>query len=338
MISKWPCHILQLRRLGRIGSARLAFLALAATAITPGHAASVRAGTVISNTATATFSDGASTQSVTSNTVTVLVDEVLDVTVTARETADVAVPAGATARPLGFTVTNTGNGDEAFRLDTLATVSGNNFDPAITGYAIDSNNNGVYDPGVDTALALGGSTPTLAPDASVTVFVLSNVPGTATDQQRGRLRFTASAATGTGTPGQVFAGQGTGGGDAVVGATTATANATSGFVVSRTSLVLTKSAAILDPFGGSRAIPGAVITWTISAAASGTGAVSNLRITDNIPVGTTYQPSTLTLDGAPLSDVADSDAGTASGAGIDVLIATQTTGTTRQVQFKTRIN
>lgn len=302
------------------------------------QAASVRAGTLISNTATATFSDGGATQTVTSNTVTVLVDEVLDVTVTARETADVSVAPGAAGQPLGFSVTNTGNGDEAFQLDTLASITGNAFNPTITGYAIDSNNNGVYDAASDTVLAIGGSTPSLAPDASITIFVISTIPGSAADQQRGRLRLTATAATGTGTPGQVFPGAGTGGGDAVVGATSATANATSGFVVSRSNVALTKAISVVDPFGGIRAVPGSIITWTISAAASGSGTIANLRITDGIPTGTTYQPGTLTLDGAPLSDAADSDEGRASGAGIEVLIASQPTGATRQVQFKTRIN
>lgn len=327
-----------LRRLVRISAACPVMLGAIIIAPAPASAASVTAGTVINNTATATFSDGATTQSVTSNTVSVRVDEVLDVTVTARETSDVTVSAGATGQPLGFIVTNTGNGNEAFVLDTLAGVSGNDFNPTITGYAIDSNNNGVYDAGVDTVVALGGSTPSLAPDASVTIFVLSNIPGSANDQQRGRLRLTASAATGNGTPGQVFAGQGTGGGDAVVGATGATADSTSGFVISRTAVALNKSASVADPFGGTRAVPGSIITWTISAAASGSGTITNLRITDGIPTGTTYQPNTLTLDGAPLTDAADSDAGSASGAGVTVVIATQPTGTTRQIQFRTRIN
>jgi hypothetical protein len=69
--------------------------------------------------------------------------------------------------------------------------------------------------------------------------------------------------------GTTFAGQGTGGVDAVVGATTATANAQGAYAVTQTLATLTKSQTVLDPIGGNRPVPGAVITYTIDDVALG---------------------------------------------------------------------
>ena len=65
---------------------------------------------------------------------------------------------------LTFKITNTGNGPEAFDLTADPAVSGNDFDVTIDGLAIDTNNNGVYDPGVDALLANGGTSAALDPD------------------------------------------------------------------------------------------------------------------------------------------------------------------------------
>ena len=109
--------------------------------------------------------------------------------------------AGANAAALAFTITNTGNGPEAFRLTVDAAVAGNDFDVVVDQLALDSNGNGVFDDGVDQVLAAGADTPVINADASVTVFVLVTLPVGASDGQLSQLRLTASALTGTGTPG-----------------------------------------------------------------------------------------------------------------------------------------
>ena len=61
----------------------LAPLAIAAALITtPAHAGGVKAGTLIENPASATYDGGAGPVTIPSNTITVKVDELLDVTVT----------------------------------------------------------------------------------------------------------------------------------------------------------------------------------------------------------------------------------------------------------------
>ena len=177
----------------------------------PAHAAGTPAGTIINNSATATYDLPAGGQdSVTSNIVSLTVDELLDVSVASTDGGDVATFPAATNQVLTFRVTNAGNGNESFVLNALDNVGGDDFNPSATSIVIDSNGNGVYDPGIDTVYVAGANNPLLAPDASVLIFVLSSIPAGATDGQRGRVDLVAVAATGSGAPGTTFAGQGAG--------------------------------------------------------------------------------------------------------------------------------
>jgi uncharacterized repeat protein (TIGR01451 family) len=99
-----------------------------------------------------------------------------------------------------------------------------------------------------------------------------------------------------------------------------------------------KSSSILDPFGGSQPVPGAVVTYTLVATVNGTGQADNLHVTDVIPAGTTYEAGTLTLDTAALTDANDTDAGEASAAGIDVDLGNVAGGTTKTVTFNVKID
>ena len=303
---------------------------------TVAHATGVAAGTQIANTATATYDSGAASVSIQSNTVTVRVDELLNLAVTSLSANPTAAGAGTTV--LTYQITNTGNGPESFDLSVDPAVSGNGFDPVVQSIAYDTNGNGVYDPGTDIVLTTGAPTPAIAPDNALTVFVLTTLPNTATDGQTGQVRLTATAATGSGTPGTVFAGQGAGGGDAVVGASTALDDALATEIARLAAVNLTKSATILDPFGTQQPVPGAIVTYSLLAMVSGAGTATNLNITDVIPTGTTYQIGTLTLDGTPLSDATDSDTGQASAAGIAVGLGTLAGGTSKTVAFKVKIN
>ena len=73
--------------------------------------------------------------------------------------------------------------------------------------------------------------------------------------------------------------------------------------------MLDKSALVTDPFGGNQPVPGATITYTITAEVTGTGTAVGVIVEDLIPANTTYVPGSLTLNGASLSDAADGDAG-----------------------------
>lgn len=300
------------------------------------HAAGVLAGTLIENTATATYTSGASGGTVTSNKVTVKVDELLDVAVATLTSAPVS--AGSAPAVLAWSVTNSGNGPEAFNLAADPKVSGNAFDGAITSIVIDSNGNGIYDAGIDQVLGAGAATPSIEPDKAVKVFVIVTLPSGAADAAASQVRLTASATTGTGTPGTSFAGKGEGGGDAVVGLTTASANSLASLVASLANVTLTKSASILDQFGTAKSVPGATVTYTLAAKVTGSGLAEGLHVTDAIPAGTTYVPGSLKLDGSVLTDGADADVGSVGTSGIDVALGKVSGGTTRTVNFAVTIN
>ena len=303
----------------------------------PALAGGVTAGTLIKNTATAEFDEAGTPRTVNSNTVTVRVDELLDVTVTSLDTGPVSARRGDAV--LTFELTNQGNGPEAFRLTPEAAVAGNDFDVTIRAVAIDSNNNGTYEDGVDQILTTPLTTPVLAADARLTVFVLVTVPDSATDGQTSNVALAAQAVTGTGAPGTTFAGAGVDGSDAVVGTTGALATARGALVSAIASVQLVKSVSLRDPFGGTSAVPGATATFTIEANVSGSGSVANLVVTDIIPAGTTYVPGSLALDAGALSDAADADVGTASDTdGIRVTIGDAPAGSRRAVTFKVTID
>lgn len=171
-------------------------------------ATGVSAGTLIENTATATYTSGSASGTVQSNTVTVKVDELLDVAV-AGLTSTPAV-AGSGNVVLAWSVTNTGNGPEAYNITVNPAVAGNNFDATVQSVVIDSNGNGTYDPGVDQVLTAGSPTPDIAADSSLKVFVIVSLPSGATDGQTSQVQLTATAVTGSGAPGTPFAGQGQG--------------------------------------------------------------------------------------------------------------------------------
>ena len=314
------------------GLATIAMLVPAAA-----HATGTVAGTVIQNTASATFSSGSGSTTIQSNTVSVKVDQLVGVAVTALTSTPVSIGTGNAV--LVYQVTNTGNGNDSFTLTGAPNVAGNQFNATVQTVAIDSNGNGTYDPGVDTVITNGAAGPAMAPDATIKVFLVTTPPATAQDTQTSQVRLTATSAIGSGTPGTLLAGKGTGGVDAVIGASGGTANALAGLIASLANVTLTKSAVITDPFGGSNPVPGATVTYTIVAHVTGSGTAGNLTVTDAFPAGTTYQSGSMTLSGTSLTDAADSDAGTASASGISVVLGSMPGGSVdKSVSFKVKIN
>ena len=246
--------------------------------------------------------------------------------------------AGSSNVVLEYSITNTGNGPEAFNVTVNPAVAGNGFDATVVSIVVDSNGNGTYEPGTDQVITSGSATPSIAADGTLKIFVIVSLPATATDGQTSQVQLTADAVTGTGTPGTVFAGQGAGGGDAVVGSSTASQFGKDALVAALAAVSLSKSASIVDPFAGTQPIPGAIVTYTLTATVSGSGSVDGLHITDVIPAGTTYQAGTLKLGGTTLTDASDVDAGVASSSGIDVNVGSAAGGSTKIVKFDVKIN
>jgi uncharacterized repeat protein (TIGR01451 family) len=312
-------------------------LALGAIA-SPAWAVGAPANTPISNTAHATFTDpDGQPRTVDSNTSTLRVDELLGAVVVTNDAGNVGVLSPDNDRPLSFTITNPGNGSEPYALVFDAGLTGDDYDPTDVRIFLDDGD-GVFEPGQDTLYSPGANDPVLAPDQSLIVFVSADTPAGRATGDTGAVRLTATAVTGSGAPGTTFAGQGTGGVDAVVGATTATANAQGAYAVTQTLSTLTKSQTVLDPMGGNRPIPGAVITYTIAMSLSGTGTITGAQIDDTIPASTTYVAESITLDTVPQSDAPDADAGRFTGSAIAVSLGSVPAPATHTVTFKVRID
>jgi uncharacterized repeat protein (TIGR01451 family) len=273
------------------------------------HAIGTAAGTNITNTATVNYSLGGTPATLTSNTTTVAVAELVNVTIALQSPA-ISLPAGATNGALLFLVTNTGNGGEVFTLAGDSVLVGDDFDPTPAAPFIyfDSDASGDLSPG-DTPYVAGSNDPLIAADGSVAVLLVNDIPAGLPDGDLGRSELTATSTTGTGAPGTILAGQGTSGVDAVIGTSGGQAAVFGQYLVGDILLSAVKSQVVLDPFGGSQPIPGAAITYQVIVTATGTGTAVGSAFTDPIPANTTYVAGSMRLNGAPLTDVADADAG-----------------------------
>ncbi|MGE0115688.1 MAG: hypothetical protein AB7T07_12505 [Steroidobacteraceae bacterium] len=274
-----------------------------------GQAAGTAAGTAIQNTAQVSYDIAGTPVTTASNATTLTVAEIINTNITTL-TSSVSVAPGAVNQVLQFRLTNTGNGPEKFHLTPNSTIVGDNFDPVLATNSIYFDTDGVagLSPG-DTLYVPGSNDPNLLADASIVVLLVNNIPTGLANGAIGRSELTAAAFTGTGAAGTVFAGQGTGGVDAMLGTTGGRANNNGAYVVGSITLSAVKSQVVTDQFGGSQPVPGATITYQIAITPSGSGTASNAIFSDAIPANTTYKAGSLKLNGAALSDAGDTDAG-----------------------------
>lgn len=295
----------QMRTRRAIASTMLALLSLvgAHSALAEGTAAS----TPVNNRATVNYSVlgtpqtliessplGNSTPGVGAGAnTTFVVDNRIDLTVDEEDGANTAVRPGQANAFVMFRVTNDGNAPQGFTLtatNEAGSLFGNadnaDFNPLPT--FVDANDNDTYDPGVDNATHID----TLAADADVAVFVVVNVPLTATNGQFVNVRLEARAAlpgTNGGTPATETAGADTAGVDVVFGDTgeDALESDLDQFAVRTAALVITKTSDVIsDPFNGvsvdAKAIPGAVVEYIVTVQNNGAVDAEGVSLSDTI--------------------------------------------------------
>lgn len=294
-------------RLARI--LRLVAAVFLISVTTAAFAAGTPVGTVIDNMAQVNFEIAGTPITQNSNVSSITVQERIDVVVV-LQSPQVQVAANDTDRDLLFTVTNTGNGSEAFRLAINSIIGGDDFDPvpSATPIYFDTDASGDFSVG-DTAYVVGTNDPVLAADASVDVLILNDIPGFVLNGQIGRSELTADSLTGTGAPGDAFLGLGDFGTDAVLGTTGGNGIDTGEYIVGDVQISILKSVSVLNQFGGTEPIPGATLTYTVTVEATNTGTATNSVFSDPIPADTTYVPGSITLNTVVLTDIIDLDAG-----------------------------
>ncbi|MFS0772135.1 hypothetical protein [Sphingomonas sp. 1P08PE] len=309
------------------GTAAIGFAGAAhAQAQTPA-AQTTAAGTVISNTASVTYKVNGTDQSTNSTTASFVVDRKVNFTVITDQSGYTQVNLGQQNAVTTFKVTNLTNGTQDFLLEadqpgllTGILTGADNFDMLNLKVFVDSNGNGVYDPGTDTATYIDE----LAPDASATVFLVGNVPTTPSASIAwDSLHVTAAAGGAANTKGAaliptdlnlgnadntvdiVFADDDSDGtlnlGDI---ARNGQGRAYSGYQIGTRNVALTvaKSARILSDGVNTlnpKAIPGATVEYCLTVNnATLTTPANAVVLTDVVPANTTYVAGSLSI-GAP---------------------------------------
>lgn len=236
-----------------------------------------------------------------------VVDNKVDLTVTEVSGAATTVNPGQTNAVAVFRVTNTGNAPQAYQLaaSNLAgtTLFGNvdNTDVGNLRVFVDANNNGTYESATDVATSIA----TLAADANVRVFIVADVPITATNNQYSNVRLIASTAVnntpatlvtqtaGADTPGSVDVVFADGAGTAGDAVRDGKHSADDQYAVQSAALSIQKTSTVIsDPFNAAvnpKAIPGAVIEYAVVVTNNGTVAASAVTVADPLPANTTFQ-------------------------------------------------
>jgi uncharacterized repeat protein (TIGR01451 family) len=282
------------------------------------QAAGTPAGTLITNSATLSyFIGGVPETPIVSAPASLRVDEIINLALAWQDGGPVSVASPDSNDALTFLLTNTGNGAERFSLTRNNLLAGDNYDPlngsagAIfleSGLAPGLQTSG---PNADTLYAAGVNDPDLPADASRIVYVLSDTPAGLVSGNSG-LAALAAAATTPGAagaaPGTTLAGLGTGGVNAVVGASQAQASRAGSYLVGIVALSIQKTVvSALDPRAGSNVESGSVLTYRITVTLSGTGSVNNLIITDPLPAQTAYVAGSMLVNGTTRTDAVDAD-------------------------------
>jgi uncharacterized repeat protein (TIGR01451 family) len=275
------------------------------------HATGTTAGTTVNNRATVNYSVGGTAQTPIESSPTgnssagvgngtstaFLVDRRVLFTVAESSGNATNVNPGQNDRVTGFTVTNNTNAAEGFAL-SASNLSGtvlfgntDNFDMNALRVFVDNPGGGgtagVYDPAIDTATNIN----TIAIDTSVTVFIVANTPGTASNGQFANVRLRAQAAV-AGTNGATLEVADNNGDDPTLvevlfgdAGTDGIENADDQYAVQSASLTIQKTSSIIsDPFNGvgpnRLAVPGSVMEYVVTITNNGAVSATGVQIQD----------------------------------------------------------
>jgi len=329
-----------------VWAVRLA-LALAALWAPVSWAAGTSAGTVIGNTATLTYAmPGNPAATATAVSAPIVVARVINVVVNWQDGASVPATSPDSNKPLAFVVSNTGNGTETFALSRDNVQGGDQFDPVSSPEGAIWLESGAQPglqrtgPNADILYAPGANDIVLAADASRVVYVASQIPAGVATGSFGKLALAAAATTpgaSTAAPGAAL---GTVNGVQVVaGVANGRAAATGSYLVAGASMGLAKAVVnVRDPRGGTRVMPGSVLTYRLTLTLTGTGSVDGVAVNDPLPAQVTYVPGSITVDSAVRTDAADGDEAAFASGAVLVNFGTLAVPATRVIEFKATVN
>jgi uncharacterized repeat protein (TIGR01451 family) len=295
-----------------LGSAALGVVSIAGAA----QAQQTPAGTSVNNQATVTYDVGGTPQTVSSNVATFVVDKKVNLAVAEVGGAPTQTAVGATDQVTTFTVTNLTNSVQDFRLEadqqlvSIPLLGVDNFNMNSLKAYVDSNGNGTYDAGVDTATFIDE----LAPDATVTVFLVGNVPNTpGIETAIVSLNAVVAAGGSNGVLGADLVASSTLVADSPSTVETVFADDTGlldqlrngqqrafdAYHISTAVVTMLKSATVIsDPVNfllNPHAIPGATVEYCMKVSNAGPGTASNIALSDVVPANSTFVPGSITV-------------------------------------------
>jgi len=283
-------------RARNIGRAALITTALSLAMANNAFAAGTASGTVIGNTATIGYSvDGTEQVSIDASATFKVGTKVNLTLVESGNIGATSVAPDSDLQATTFTLTNIGNAAQGYNLEA-ANLTGDNFDVTTFAYYLDDGN-GSFDSN-DTAISFVDS---LAAEASIVIHVTASI-GTQTDTQQSDISLTAVTTADNA------------GGSAIValvatplnaaydptviqivfaddlGATTGARDASSvafdAYLVVTATLTVSKTTAVYsDPANGTtdaKAIPGAILTYTITIENTGSATATAVNIQDSL--------------------------------------------------------
>ena len=343
------------------------FIALTVLSTNTAYAAGTAAGSTIVNNVSVAFQVGGISQTGTTASDTLTVDRRITLTVAEVGNATTVVTPAQTSAVTAFTVTNSSNATLDFLLGAAQQVGSagphaNTDTIDVTNVRIfrDSTTSGTvgsYDAG-DTLVTYLDE---IAADATITVFVLADVP---TAQPNGAVAVVTLTATGReglgiGSQGAALVqtvGANTAAMDTVFGdgagatdaARDAAFSARDDYTVSAAALSATKTSRIIsDPVNllvNPKMIPGATIEYCIAVAnAAGTSATAtSVTITDPIPANLTYDTTFgVKTNGSVTGSTCNADTtgtGTQASGTVSGTIASVAAGETKTLLFRATIN
>lgn len=279
------------------------------------------AGTTIVFPVTVDYNYGAIPQPTRSASTSFVVDRIVNVTVT--KNSDPTAAENQPNVPMSFRITNTGNGTQRFTLQTVSRPTNTWTMNNIRIYR-DNNSSGSWDAG-DTLYADAGTFGDLVSDASFTVMIVADAPGTVANGQTAVYDLVATAVdAGMLTVSVPTAGPNTAGVDTVFidSAGSAAGDAARDgkhsaegtyTVVTASAVTMNKTVLVLDQWGGNLPIRGATLRYTITVTVAGTGTAQSVVVSDPVPANTTFITGSLRLNTVQLTDNADTDAGDVGG-------------------------
>jgi acetyl-CoA acetyltransferase len=169
-------------------------------------------------------------------------------------------------------------------------------------------------PYADTQYIAGSNDLYLAADASYTVYIASDFGANLANGRQGRASIRALSVT-AGAPGSVpgtsIPSAGSTGGLAIVGASSAVAEAIGSYVVTGLRLIMTKTqVAVRAPNGSNDLVSGAECDYLVDIQLQGSsGNIDDVLVEDPLPATLRYIANSLKINGVTKTDVADADEG-----------------------------